>query len=81
MEPSYPLVYIARWCQSRRKEEGQLKNQNKGRGKRTALCTIEHRMSSTESVMLDSGTQAGSHVPVGVLRSMAMEEVEGCELW
>lgn len=28
-------------------------------------------MSSTESVMLDSGTQAGSHVPVGVFLSMA----------
>lgn len=31
----------------------------------TADWTMEQRMSNTESVDVDSGTQAGSHVPEG----------------
>lgn len=41
---------------------------------------MEHRMSSTESVMLDSGTQAGSQVPVGVFWSMARRRSKEAEL-
>jgi hypothetical protein len=33
--------------------------------KRTADCTIEHSMSRTMTTTVDSGTMAGSHVPVG----------------
>ena len=39
-------------------------------GKLTVDCTIEHNMSSTERVLVDSGTHAGSHVPVAVLCSI-----------
>jgi hypothetical protein len=31
---------------------------------------MEHRISSTESVVVDWGTQAGNHVPVGDLDGM-----------
>lgn len=36
----------------------------------TADCTIEQMSSKNDSVMVDSGTQAGSQVPVGVFRSI-----------
>jgi hypothetical protein len=36
----------------------------------TVDCTIEQSISSTATVVVDSGTQAGSHVPVGDFRNI-----------
>jgi hypothetical protein len=39
----------------------------------TADCTMEQNISSHDMMTVDSGTQAGSHVPVGVLFSISMD--------
>lgn len=39
---------------------------------RTADCTMEQNMSRTASIVVDSGTHAGNHVPVNDFRSILM---------
>ena len=39
----------------------------------TVDCTIEQSINSTATVLVDSGTQQGIHVPVGDFRNMFVE--------